>query len=284
MGLTCSAELKTDYAARMEATTRRLLDQLAAAKVLATFYIVGEIAKSHPQLVRDIHTAGHEVGSHSWDHRRVHHFTPESFPRRSSHQQGRARTGHRFGCVRVSRADVQRDERDGLGNRRAGGVRVRVRQFDLPGAARPLRHPGRAAWAVPRRGARSRDPGVTAADVPRRGAEFAGRGRRLLPPVPARGDEGRVAAGGAASARTQPRRKPECCTSTRGNSIQSNRDCRSSEWHAGGPMSASAARRPGWRNSWHSFRFAGRSTWRARFAQAVRNCRDTSSDAFCSRL
>jgi polysaccharide deacetylase family protein (PEP-CTERM system associated) len=79
VGLTVSAELKADYAARMEATTRRLLDQLAAAKVLATFYVVGEIARSHPQLVRDIHVAGHEVGSHSWDHRRVHRFTPDTF-------------------------------------------------------------------------------------------------------------------------------------------------------------------------------------------------------------
>jgi polysaccharide deacetylase family protein (PEP-CTERM system associated) len=79
VGLSVSAELKADYAARMEAATRRLLDQLAAAGVLATFYIVGEIAKTHPQLVRDVHAAGHEVGSHSHDHRRVHRFTPAEF-------------------------------------------------------------------------------------------------------------------------------------------------------------------------------------------------------------
>lgn len=78
-GLACSAELKADYAARMEAATRRLLDQLSAAGVLATFYVVGEIARTHPKLVRDIHAAGHEVGSHSWDHRRVHRFDPASF-------------------------------------------------------------------------------------------------------------------------------------------------------------------------------------------------------------
>ncbi|HEY1186109.1 MAG TPA: XrtA system polysaccharide deacetylase [Gemmata sp.] len=76
---TCSTELKSDYAARMESATRRLLDQLAAARVLATFYVVGEIAQTHPKLVQDIHAAGHEVGSHSWDHRRVHRFDPRSF-------------------------------------------------------------------------------------------------------------------------------------------------------------------------------------------------------------
>jgi polysaccharide deacetylase family protein (PEP-CTERM system associated) len=79
VGLSCSAEQKADYSVRTEAATRRLLDQLAGAKVLATFYVVGEIARTHPRLVRDIHAAGHEVGSHSWDHRRVHRFTPESF-------------------------------------------------------------------------------------------------------------------------------------------------------------------------------------------------------------
>lgn len=78
-GLDVSPERKHDYAARMDRTTRRLLDQLAAASVRATFYVVGEIAVTHPQLVRDIHSAGHEVGSHSWDHRRVHRFDPKSF-------------------------------------------------------------------------------------------------------------------------------------------------------------------------------------------------------------
>jgi polysaccharide deacetylase family protein (PEP-CTERM system associated) len=79
VGLTCSRESKAEYARRMEATTRTLLDHLAVARVRATFYVVGEIAHTHPALVRDIHAAGHEVGSHSWDHRRVHRFTPETF-------------------------------------------------------------------------------------------------------------------------------------------------------------------------------------------------------------
>ena len=78
-GLNCPADAKAEYARRMETATRHLLGHLAAAGVKATFYIVGEIARTHPGLVRDIHGAGHEVGSHSWDHRRVHQFTPETF-------------------------------------------------------------------------------------------------------------------------------------------------------------------------------------------------------------
>lgn len=78
-GLTVSPERQREYAERMDTSTRRLLDQLAASGVKATFYIVGEITVSHPALVRAIHAAGHEVGSHSWDHRRVHRFDPKSF-------------------------------------------------------------------------------------------------------------------------------------------------------------------------------------------------------------
>ncbi len=79
VGVEITPELQAEYSARVESSTRRLLDQLAEVNALATFYVVGQIARTHPKLIRDIHDAGHEVGSHSWDHRRVHHFTPEAF-------------------------------------------------------------------------------------------------------------------------------------------------------------------------------------------------------------
>lgn len=79
VGLTVPADQQAEYARRMETTTRQLLEQLAAAGVPATFFIVGEIARTHPVLVRDIAAAGHEIGSHSWDHQRVHRFTPATF-------------------------------------------------------------------------------------------------------------------------------------------------------------------------------------------------------------
>lgn len=77
--LSVSPDLKRTYADRMEAATRRLLDQLAAGGVHATFYVVGEIAVSHPRLVRDIAAAGHEIGSHSHTHWRIHRFSPDTF-------------------------------------------------------------------------------------------------------------------------------------------------------------------------------------------------------------
>lgn len=78
-GLTINGQQQVHYRQRMDYATRWLLDQLAARSVPATFFIVGQIAQSNPGLVRAIAEAGHEVASHSWDHRRVHHFTPETF-------------------------------------------------------------------------------------------------------------------------------------------------------------------------------------------------------------
>lgn len=75
----CPLPLKHDYAQRMETCTRWLLDVLAEFNAKATFFVVGEIAVTHPTLIQDMAKAGHEVASHSWDHRRVHRFTPETF-------------------------------------------------------------------------------------------------------------------------------------------------------------------------------------------------------------
>ena len=71
--------LKAHYDARLEPATTWLLDQLDEFGIRATFFVVGQIARSQPGLVRKIVERGHEVGSHSWDHRRIHHHTPASF-------------------------------------------------------------------------------------------------------------------------------------------------------------------------------------------------------------
>jgi polysaccharide deacetylase family protein (PEP-CTERM system associated) len=47
--------------------------------VRATFFVVGQLARRNPALVRSIHRAGHEVASHGWDHRRVLGMSPETF-------------------------------------------------------------------------------------------------------------------------------------------------------------------------------------------------------------
>lgn len=50
------------------AQTRRLLGMLDDAHARATFFPVGQVVAAHPQSLRRIDKAGHEIGNHSWSH------------------------------------------------------------------------------------------------------------------------------------------------------------------------------------------------------------------------
>lgn len=64
---------------RVRHNTTQLLELFAEHQVSATFFVLGWIAQREPQLIRDIHSSGHEVASHGWSHRRVVHQQPEEF-------------------------------------------------------------------------------------------------------------------------------------------------------------------------------------------------------------
>lgn len=68
-----------DWDTRVVGSTRRMLDLLESHAVKATFFVLGWVARKHPGLVRDIHRAGHEIGSHSYWHRLVYNLSPEEF-------------------------------------------------------------------------------------------------------------------------------------------------------------------------------------------------------------
>src|SRR4051812_4013797 len=68
-----------DLESRVEASTRRILDLCARHDARGTFFTVGWVAERHPGLVKDIAAAGHEVASHTWDHRRIPDQTPQAF-------------------------------------------------------------------------------------------------------------------------------------------------------------------------------------------------------------
>lgn len=49
--------------------TAKLLDELTAAKVPATLFMLGQNAQAHPDLVRRAAETGQVVANHTWDHR-----------------------------------------------------------------------------------------------------------------------------------------------------------------------------------------------------------------------
>jgi polysaccharide deacetylase family protein (PEP-CTERM system associated) len=68
-----------DLPSRVVPSTHRLLELLGRHQVRGTFFVLGYVARKFPGLVRQIHTAGHEVGSHSYWHRLIYTQTPEQF-------------------------------------------------------------------------------------------------------------------------------------------------------------------------------------------------------------
>lgn len=57
----------------------RLLEMLDDEGVRATFFVVGWLADLEPEMVRRCAAAGHEIASHSWDHRTVVAQSPDAF-------------------------------------------------------------------------------------------------------------------------------------------------------------------------------------------------------------
>ena len=59
------------FPSRLGHCMERLLLLLEEHKVRGTFFTLGWIARQHPDIVRDLVAAGHEVASHGWWHQKV---------------------------------------------------------------------------------------------------------------------------------------------------------------------------------------------------------------------
>jgi polysaccharide deacetylase family protein (PEP-CTERM system associated) len=64
---------------RVEHTTSLVLDELEAAGIHGTFFVLGWIAQRYPGLVAAILARGHDIGSHSFWHRHVSALTEADF-------------------------------------------------------------------------------------------------------------------------------------------------------------------------------------------------------------
>jgi len=64
---------------RVVDNTRRLLKLFGEHQIEATFFVLGWIAERVPELVREIESQGHEIGTHGYSHRMITQMTPEEF-------------------------------------------------------------------------------------------------------------------------------------------------------------------------------------------------------------
>jgi polysaccharide deacetylase family protein (PEP-CTERM system associated) len=68
-----------EYESRVVANTERVLALLDEHRVSGTFFILTWNAERHPELVRRIADAGHEIASHGYRHRLIYEQTPAEF-------------------------------------------------------------------------------------------------------------------------------------------------------------------------------------------------------------
>ena len=68
--------------------THVLLDWLDERDITATVFVVGELARDNPDLVRAVAARGHELALHSWTHTQLTLSTPEQF--RTDVRRGKA--------------------------------------------------------------------------------------------------------------------------------------------------------------------------------------------------
>lgn len=68
-----------DYESRVVGNTERLLELFSHHDAKATFFVLGWVAERFPELVRRIHEAGHELGSHSYWHRLIYQLDRGEF-------------------------------------------------------------------------------------------------------------------------------------------------------------------------------------------------------------
>jgi polysaccharide deacetylase family protein (PEP-CTERM system associated) len=67
------------YEDRVVPAGRRLLSILEEAGTRATFFILGYVAEQHPEIVREIEAAGHEIGTHGYSHTLIYRQAPDLF-------------------------------------------------------------------------------------------------------------------------------------------------------------------------------------------------------------
>jgi len=67
------------YESRVADDVVRMLDILESAKVKASFFALGRVAEEHPDIIRRVHEAGHEIATHGYDHQFIYRQAPKEF-------------------------------------------------------------------------------------------------------------------------------------------------------------------------------------------------------------
>ncbi len=172
------------WESRVEANTHRILRLLERHGVKATFFVLGWVAERHPRLVREIHSCGHEVGSHGYWHRLVYELSPAEF--REDLRRSRRRLEDAVGA----RVTAHRAASFSITSRSLWALEILVEEgFSVDSSIFPIHHdrygiPRRTA-AAPSADARRRALGVSPFGGPHGSREPSCQWRRIFQAIPA---------------------------------------------------------------------------------------------------
>lgn len=68
-----------DVTDRVVGNTRRCLQVLRWHDIKATFFVLGRVAERFPELIEEVHAAGHEIASHGYGHELLTRMSPREF-------------------------------------------------------------------------------------------------------------------------------------------------------------------------------------------------------------
>lgn len=63
----------------LESNVDKLIDICSEYNIKSTCFVVGKLAQKKPYVVKKLQRAGHEIASHSYNHRLIYNMTPEEF-------------------------------------------------------------------------------------------------------------------------------------------------------------------------------------------------------------
>ena len=154
---------------RVENNTDAVIALFAETGTKATFFTLGWVAHRHPQLIRRIVDAGHEIASHGWDHKRVFKMTPAEFADDIARTRvtledasGQKVTGYRAPSFSIDQRTPWAHEELA----RAG--------YDYSSSVAPIKH-DHYGWAAAPRFAFKPVEGADLIELPVTTAKFAGR-------------------------------------------------------------------------------------------------------------
>lgn len=75
----------SSFSSRVQKNVEKILDVIEAYHYKATFFVLGWVAKKNREIVRKIVNRGHEIGCHSFWHRKVFTLSPDEFKADTRH-------------------------------------------------------------------------------------------------------------------------------------------------------------------------------------------------------